>query len=139
MPSGSTASSSASPQKRSINPTRSVHHPLPFDARNRLLGTTVMQPENRVVDGCAPDSLVWPIATLYEPKLARVAGPWASGSRRKGVAHLSDFRVGGKFCSEPLPARNQSLGTTVVQAELQLSAPDEPAGRCGPAGMTEFV
>jgi hypothetical protein len=30
------------------------------------------------------------------------------------------------------PARNRSSGTTVAQAELQLSAPDEQAGRCGP-------
>ncbi len=29
--------------------------------------------------------------------------------------------------------------TLLTQAELHLSAPDEQAGRGGPAGMTEFV
>ena len=38
-----------------------------------------------------------------------------------------------------LASGQESGGTTVAQAELQLSAPDEQAGKCGPAGMTEFV
>jgi hypothetical protein len=40
---------------------------------------------------------------------------------------------------EALKARHYSPATSLTQAKLQLSAPDEQAGRCGPAGMTEFV
>ena len=116
--------------------------PIPRDVSNPHNGHTRFLPEEekRLTDWMKDNLLVYffpnddyeaveeeLIASLNPPlNLMKNHNPVNSELR----SHISYLRSLVQY---------DSPATSLTQAELQLSAPDEQAGRCGPAGMTEFV